>query len=221
MVLQCHPVGVNMPEGLAPGSRYHGGSWGTLVKFKSRFDKYPIGRIDGRWAGRESGKDSKVSSRNGKATHRHGHGKMKEVRIENMHWDYPGASPVRMGGCTCHRSTLSLDLFERVFVPAAQTCTVNVLDANGNIVLRIGAYGNADCRGKDSPVPDPKTGELRPRREGDPEDLKSPLAEPDIAFIDPTYTAVTDEALYVLDRANERIVRAGLAYTTEETLDIP
>ena len=211
MVLQCQPVGVKMPEGLAPGSRYHGGSWGTLVKFKSSFDKYPIGRINGRWAGGNVDK----------ATHRHGHSKMKDVRIENMHWDYPGASPVRMGGCTCHRSTISLDLFERVFVPAAQTCTVNVLDANGNIVLRIGAYGNADSRGKNSPVPDPETGELRPRREGDPDDLTSPLAEPDIAFIDPTYTAVTDEAVYVLDRANERIVRAGLGYATEAVLDIP
>ena len=32
---------------------------------------------------------------------------------------FPGPSPVRMGGCTCHRSTISLDLFERVFVRAA------------------------------------------------------------------------------------------------------
>jgi hypothetical protein len=134
---------------------------------------------------------------------------------------FPGASPVHQSGCTCHRSTISLDGFERVFVPAAQTCSVNVLDANGNIVMRIGAYGNADCRGEHSPVPDPETGELRPRREGDPDDLKSPLAEPDIAFVEPSYTAVTDEALYVLDRSNARIVRAALEYDTEETLAIP
>jgi hypothetical protein len=100
-------------------------------------------------------------------------------------------------------------------------------DGDGNLYVsdrgnnRIGAYGNADCRGKDSPVPDPKTGELRPRREGDPEDLKSPLAKPDIAFIDPTYTAVTDEAVYVLDRSNARIVRAVLEYETEEEIALP
>ena len=94
--------------------------------------------------------------------------------------------------------------------------TIAIVDKDG-----IGAYGSADCRGKSSPVPDPESGELRPRREGDPEGLKSPLAEPDIAFIDPTYTAVTDEALYVLDRANERIVRAALEYHIEEVMSLP
>jgi hypothetical protein len=106
-------------------------------------------------------------------------------------------------------------------VPAAQTCTVNVLDANGNIVVRIGGYGNADSRGKDSPVPDPETGALRPRRKGDPEGLKSPLAQPEIAFAEPGYTAVTDEALYVRDRANERIVRVALVYHTQALLPVP
>jgi hypothetical protein len=221
MVLQCQPVDVELPEGLAPGSHYDGGAWATVVKFNSRFDEYPIGRIAGRWTGQKPGTPPHKWTLDGTATHRHGHGHDRGVRIENMLWDYHGASPVRMGGCTCHRSTMSLDGFERVFVPAAQTCSVNVLDANGNIVARIGAYGNADCRGKDSPVPDPETGELRPRREGDPEDLKSPLAEPEIALIDPTYTTVTDEALYVLDRANERIVRAALEYHLEESSAVP
>jgi hypothetical protein len=224
MVLQCQPVGVELPEGLAPDSQYNGGAWATLVKFNSRFDEYPIGRIEGRWAGQQSGTPLHKWKLDGEPTHRHGGargGGGRDVRIENMVWDYPGASPVRMGGCTCHRSTMSLDGFERVFVPAAQTCSVNVLDANGNIVARIGAYGNADCRGKDSPVPDPETGELRPRRDGDPAHLKGPLAEPDIAFIDPTYTTVTDESLYVLDRANERILRSVLEYYVEEEVPLP
>jgi hypothetical protein len=221
MVLQCQPVDVELPEGLAPGSHYDGGAWATVVKFNSRFDEYPVGRIAGRWTGQKPGTPPHKWTLDGTATHRHGHGHDREVRIENMLWDYPGASPVRMSGCTCHRSTMSLDGFERVFVPAAQTCSVNVLDANGNIVARIGAYGNADCRGKGSPVPDPETGELRPRREGDIEDLKSPLAEPEIALIDPTYATVTDEALYVLDRGNERIVRAALEYETEEIVPLP
>ena len=214
MALQCHPAGAVLPEGLAKGSSFNGGAWGTLVKFDSRFDKYPVGRIDGRWA----------EPLTGKVTHRWGiragRGDLN-VQIQNMLWDYPGVSQLKMSGCTCPRSLFSLDGFERLFVPAMQTCTVNVLDANGNIVLRIGGYGNADCRGKDSPVPDPETGELRPRRAGDPKDLKSPLARPDIAFIEPSYTGVSDEALYVLDRGNERIVRAALEYQVEETLSLP
>jgi hypothetical protein len=114
-----------------------------------------------------------------------------------------------------------MDRFERCFVPALHTCTVNVLDANGNIVVRIGGYGNADSRGKDSPVPDPKTGELRPRRPDDPPGLKGPLAEPDIAFAHPNFTAVTDEALYVNDKGNYRIVRAVLTYHAEKTVPVP
>jgi sugar lactone lactonase YvrE len=224
MTIQCHPVGVKLPEGLAPGSSYSGGAWATVVKFNSRFGTYPIGSIEGRWTGQKPGTPLHLWKLDGKPTHHHGGGRGgggRNVRIKNMLWDYPGASPVRQAGCTCHRSTISLDGFERVFVPATQTCSVNVLDANGNIVARIGAYGNADCRGADSPVPDPKTGELRPRRPGDPKDLKSPLAEPDIAFVGPSYTAVTDEGLYALDRGNERIVRAVLEYHAEETVSVP
>jgi hypothetical protein len=83
------------------------------------------------------------------------------------------------------------------------------------------SYGNADSRGKDSPVVDPKTGLLRPRRADDPPGLKSPLVEPDIAFCSPFFVAVSDEALYVHDRDNERIVRAVLGYAIEETLALP
>jgi hypothetical protein len=137
-----------------------------------------------------------------------------------MIWDYPGVCPLLQQGCMCTKSWFDLDRFERLFVPAAHTCSVNVLDANGNVIMRIGAYGNVDCRGKDSPVQDPETGQLRPRRPEDPPDLKSPLARPELAFIEPDFVAVTDEALYVLDRGNDRIVRIVLGYGVEETVAV-
>jgi DNA-binding beta-propeller fold protein YncE len=214
IALECKPAGGVGPEGIAPGSKFNGGIWGTLVKFDSALNKYPVGKIEGRW--REKVK--------GKPTHRwggHGARDHNDVRMKNMHWDYGGVSPLMQGGCVCIKSIFDLDGFERVFVPAMQTCTVNVLDANGNIVVRLGGYGNADCRGKDSPVPDPKTGELRPRRPDDPKDLKSPLSEPNLGFIHPNFIAVTDEAVYVNDRGNERIVRAKLGYHAEETVTVP
>jgi hypothetical protein len=217
MALECQPVGVKQPEGMAPGAKVAGNSWATVVKFDSRYDKYPIGRINGRW----------TSELKGTPTHRWLRGGFKKeadgagpVRIENMVWDYPGYGLFKGNSCNCPKSNMTMDGFARLFVPALHTCTVNVLDPNGNIVVRIGGYGNADSRGKDSPVPDPKTGELRPRRPDDPEDLESPLAEPDIGFAHPNFTAVTDEALYVNDRANYRIVRAVLEYHVEETVDL-
>lgn len=213
IVLACQPVGQNAPEGLAPDVAWDRHIWGTLVKFDSSFDKFPIGKLAGRWEGEEPEDPTHVYSRTG------------PTRIENMLWDYAGVSPQPMGGgmacCTCWRSCFDLDGFERSFVPASHTCTVNVLDANGNIVMRIGGYGNADSRGKQSPVPDPKTGEYRPRRPEDPKNLKSPLAEPEIAFLEPAVTAVTGNALYVHDRGNERIVRAVLDYHAVATVPLP
>jgi hypothetical protein len=218
VALECQPVGAKQPDGLAPGAIVHGNSWGTVVKFDSRTGTYPIGRINGRWA----------AALKGKPTHRWLSGGFKRagqgagpVRIENVLWEYPGFGLFKGNSCNCPKSNLSLDGFERCFVPALHTCTVNVLDANGNVVVRIGGYGNADSRGKDSPVPDPKTGELRPRRKDDPADLQSPLAEPEIGLCHPNFTAVTDEALYVNDKGNYRIVRAALEYHATETVDVP
>jgi hypothetical protein len=98
---------------------------------------------------------------------------------------------------------------------------VDVLDANGNLILTIGSYGNADCRGEDSPVVDPKTGELRPRRPDDSSGLKSPLADLGITFLMPNFTTVEDGALYVNDLGNERIVRVALQYEMEESIPAP
>ncbi|MCX7805775.1 MAG: hypothetical protein N3A38_11380 [Planctomycetota bacterium] len=222
VAIRGNSANVKLPDGLPDGSSYSS-DWGAVIKFKSRFDRFPVGRIEGTWVGQEPGKPWHQWKRlNGAPTHMILAGNWPvPARADNMHWDYPGASPVAMGGCSCHRSKIYVDGFERLLVPAAQTCTVNVLDANGNIVARFGGYGNMDSRGKDSPVRDPKTGEYRPRRPDDPKDLKSPLEAPDIAFIDPTYVEATDEAIYVVDRCNERIVRVALMYKNEEMLALP
>ena len=143
------------------------------------------------------------------------------VQIKNMAWDYHSVMPVAMGGCTCPKCEFSLDPYERSFVPAAHKHAVDVLDASGNVIVSIGGYGNADCRGKDSPVVDPKTGELRPRRKDDPAGLKSPLEKFGVTFCMPNYTAVDDQALYVNDNVNARIVRVELKYATEETVSLP
>jgi hypothetical protein len=127
---------------------------------------------------------------------------------------------MKLGGCNCPRQQFSLDAYERSFVPAAHKSAVDVLDANGNVIASIGGYGNADCRGKDSPVVDPKTGELRPRRKDDPKSLKSPLEKFGVTFCMPTFTAVDDQALFVNDMGNQRIVRVNLDYHAEETVPL-
>jgi hypothetical protein len=47
------------------------------------------------------------------------------------------------------------------------------------------------------------------------------LAEPEIAFSFPKFVAVTDEAIYVHDMDNERVVRAAIGYHAEEAVPLP
>jgi hypothetical protein len=204
-----------MPKGSKGPDGGGDGDWGTLVVVDSSFDKFPVGRMRGN-ADEERFK--------GEATH-FGcpGGNWLDMRIEPLRWQYAGVSPSRSSGsCSCHNSRFDLDRFDRAWVPAMQTYTVNVLDANGNLVVRVGGYGNADSRGKDSPVADPKTGLLRPKRPTDPADLVPPkeLSErPGFRMV--PFVAVTDEALYAVDKGNNRVVRCVLGYHAEETVPAP
>jgi hypothetical protein len=218
IVLQCHPDGQKVPDGIAPAGKYPPNMWGTLVKFNSRFDQFPVGTIHGRWDGKKPEKPTHWHGSPGGSFH--GTGTGQPVVIENVLWQY-GGPLINQSGCTCGLGYFDIDGFERVFVPFVPTCTLNVLDSNGNLILRAGGRGNADSLGKDSPVPDPKTGVLRPRRADDPVELKSPLGEPELGFMAPRYAAVTDEAVYVHDQENERIIRAEITYHVEETLPVP
>ena len=63
--------------------------------------------------------------------------------IEPVRRQYGGVAPSSSfsGGCICSNSRFDLDRFDRALVPAMQTHTVNVLDANGNPAMRIGGHG--------------------------------------------------------------------------------
>ena len=87
-------------------------------------------------------------------------------------------------------------------------------------ITRIGGYGNAENCGPDSPVIDPGTKQVRPRRPDDPKDLKSPFAEPEIALANPASVGVTDKHLYIGDPSNRRLLRTKLIYAVEESCDI-
>jgi len=69
-------------------------------------------------------------------------------------------------------------------------------------------------------VTDPATRLLRPRKEGDPKDLVSPFARPEIAFAWIVGVAVTDRNAYVGDVVNKRVLRVKLGYAAESGCDI-
>ena len=95
-----------------------------------------------------------------------------------------------------------MDRYGRVFAPESHRSSVAVLDTNGNFVLRLGRYGNADSgRGPDSPIK---------------------VGAPEIALAYCTYLAADSgrRRLYLCDQGNSRIVGVRLEYEREVTLPV-
>ena len=126
----------------------------------------------------------------------------------------------KIGACHCTGSDFDVDDFGRTFAPDAGRFRVGVLDTNGNEILAFGGYGNQDCLGPDSYVVDPATKLLRPRKDGDPKDLASPSARPEIAFGWIVGLAVTDRYAYVDDVVNKRVMRVKLGYVAEGACEV-
>jgi D-serine deaminase-like pyridoxal phosphate-dependent protein len=75
---------------------------------------------------------------------------------------------------------------------------VAVLDANGNLITRVGTYGNVDSGGPDSKVP---------------------LAGDGVGLFYAPYVAThTDRRLFIADPGNARILSVKLGYHAEEKI---
>jgi hypothetical protein len=153
-------------------------------------------------------------------------GRPDGAELQGAQWYSPGFSPLgdmvswTCGSCHCTGADFDVDDFGRTFAPDAGRFRVGVLDANGNAILSFGAYGNQDNCGPDSYVVDPVAKVLRARQDGDPKDLVSPFATPEIAFAWIVGVAVTDRHAYVDDMINKRIIRVKLAYAAEERCEV-
>jgi DNA-binding beta-propeller fold protein YncE len=79
---------------------------------------------------------------------------MQRVKVVGAKWRYPGMgllpSSERQWGdpsCVCVHSRLDVDPYGRVYMPDCFRFGVDILDAAGNRIGRLGTYGNADDRG--------------------------------------------------------------------------
>jgi hypothetical protein len=133
---------------------------------------------------------------------------------------HPGVGHVGLYACNCENISFDVDPFGRVFFPDPELYRVRVIDTAGNPITHFGSYGNAESVGSDSPVIDPKTGKLRRRLPDDPADLKSPFAEPEIAFSWLVGVGVTDRYVYTGDSINRRLLKLRMTYAAEETCDV-
>lgn len=127
---------------------------------------------------------------------------LKDQWVENYEWMYggvgygsfnPGAAG---GGCACWHVRFKLDYLGRSFVPSPILSEVSVLDTAGNLILKIGKYGNEDSKGKNS---------------------KEPLGGDEVGLFHPCFTAVhTDRRLFISDIGNENILSVKLKYVVDE-----
>jgi hypothetical protein len=129
----------------------------------------------------------------------------KRLKVEGALWRYPEcgivpSSNLRWGdpACCCLVSDLDADPYGRVYVPNAFRFTVDRLDTAGNLIERIGGYGNADSAGP-----------------------KSRLPKPEIAFASPCHLDVAAGRLYVSDRVNQRITAIRFEWSAEKTCRLP
>ncbi len=109
-------------------------------------------------------------------------------------------------GCDCVHSSFDLDYFARSFVPEVGHCSVAVLDSNGNLILRVGTYGNVED-GKPLIA------------EGGPPQARSIGGDEVALFYAPHLATHTDRRLFIADVGNERILSVKLDY--HESKKIP
>ncbi|MHC4914387.1 MAG: NHL repeat-containing protein [Planctomycetota bacterium] len=142
---------------------------------------------------------------------------LKSVWVSGAEWMYGGVgytgehhkNPAY--GCDCCYSSFDLDYFARSFAPEVEHCSVAVLDSAGNLILRVGRYGNVD----DGKPLVPAGGPARTNSIGGDEVA---------IFYAPHLAVHTDRRLFIADVGNERIVSVKLGYGATEKValkDVP
>ncbi|MCK6472571.1 MAG: hypothetical protein L6R28_12575 [Planctomycetes bacterium] len=136
---------------------------------------------------------------------------MRGQWVEGLQWIYGGVGFCTPKGCICVNTRFDLDYFNRSFAPEQVAYRVAVLDGNGNLVLRLGDYGNVDD-GKPLAA------------EGGPPAASS-IGGDEVALFHACFVAShTDRRLFIADQGNARLLSVKLGYHAEKTIplkDVP
>ena len=129
-----------------------------------------------------------------------GMGTADKVWVDGAEWLYAGASPlVPLQPCSCPQMRTHLDWYKRSYVPEQYRYSIAILDTNGNIIMRIGRYGNFDTA------------------PGSPKGAKP--GGTDFGITSARYLSGTDDYLCFEDWG-ERLVVLKLTYHAEETVPL-
>jgi NHL repeat-containing protein len=128
--------------------------------------------------------------------------------VEDAEWMYGGVGfgGKNLGiGCACWNFRFAHDYLARTFAPEMDRYSVAVLDSAGNLITRIGKYGNVD----DGVPLIPHRGLRKPRSIGGDE----------VALFHGAYLATdTDRRLFIADPGNLRVLSVKLGYHTSGTV---
>jgi hypothetical protein len=110
-------------------------------------------------------------------------------------------------GCGCRSTRFGFDYFARSFAPEIDRYSVAVIDSSGNVITRVGTYGNVD---DGNPL----------IAEGGPPNTHA-LGGDEVAFMHGAYVSTqSDRRLFVADAGNARIVSVKLGYHAEESVEL-
>jgi DNA-binding beta-propeller fold protein YncE len=131
--------------------------------------------------------------------------------VEGAEWFYGGIGYCATSECICWNSRFTKDYFNRSFAPETMHYSVAVLDSAGNLILRVGKYGNVDD-GKPLVAEGPSAGS----GQGGPPSPKS-IGGDEVGLFYACYVAThTDKRLFIADAGNARISGVRLGYHAEE-----
>jgi hypothetical protein len=127
--------------------------------------------------------------------------------VEGAAWFYGGTGFCTPSACICWNCRFGHDYLNRSFAPEPLVYSVAVLDSSGNLICRVGQYGNVD----DGKPLDPTGGPPSPRSIGGDE----------TSLMNACYVATqSDRRLFIADGGNARIVSVKLGYHAEEKISL-
>ena len=119
-------------------------------------------------------------------------------------WHYAGVSGVSPWNCDaeCPAAQICIDPDQRIWVPDSLMYCVKAIDRAGNEMIRVGKYGNEDCRGGGGDKRHP--------------DLNSVVIDPEIPLSYPKGIAVYKDWLFISDMYSHRVMRCKLDYAERQ-----
>ena len=133
--------------------------------------------------------------------------------VEDAAWLYGGVGFAGFnmighgGGCACWFSRFKLDYFARSIAPEPHQFRVAVVDSAGNLILRIGRYGNIE--------------DGKPLIEDDGPPNTHSIGGDEVSLMHACFVGThTDRRIFISDLGNQRIVSVKLNYHTEERIPL-